>query len=118
MVDDAKAYLEKLQSALQGFTAVDKETLQAFGNLNKTALKPGALDQKTKALMCVATGIATRGEYCISSRTAQAVKAGATRQELIETASVGLMMGGSLALGPIVTLFVDTIDMLAPESDN
>lgn len=118
MVDDAKAYLEKLQSALKGFAAVDKETLQAFGNLNKTALKPGALDQKTKTLMCLAIGIATRGEPCISSRTAQAVQAGATRQELIETAAVGLMMGGSLALGPIVTLFVDTINMLAPESDN
>lgn len=118
MVDDAKNFLEKLQSALQGFTEVDKETLKAFGNLNKTALKTGALDQKTKTLMCVAIGIATGGEYCISSRTSQAVQAGATRQELIETAAVGLMMGGSLALGPIVTLFVDTINMLAPESDN
>jgi epoxyqueuosine reductase len=43
-------------------------------------------------------------------------EAGATREELIEAASVGLLMGGSLAMGPIVTLFVDTINLLAPES--
>lgn len=118
MADDAKAYLEKLQSGIQGFGEVDKETLKAFLNLNQTALKPGVLDQKTKTLMCVAIGIATRGEPCIASRTAQAVQAGATRQELIETAAVGLMMGGSLTVGPIVTLFVDTINMLVPESEN
>ncbi|MEA3470608.1 MAG: carboxymuconolactone decarboxylase family protein, partial [Thermodesulfobacteriota bacterium] len=103
-------------SAIGGFSKVDKEIMKAFGNLNETALNPGALDRKTKALMCVAIGIATRCEYCISARTAQAVQAGATREELIETASVGLLMGGSLVLGPIVTLFVDTINMLAPES--
>ncbi len=47
--------------------------MQAFLNINKTALKPGAIDGKTKALMCVAIGIANGGEYCIASRTSQAV---------------------------------------------
>lgn len=116
MLEDPKVFLERLQSARNGFSKVDKETLKAFGNLNETALKPKALDRKTKTLMCIAVAIATQCEYCIAARTAQAVEAGATREELIETASVGLLMGGSLAMGPIVTLFVDTINMLAPES--
>jgi len=116
MLQDPKVFLESLQGALEGFAKVDKETLKAFGNLNETALKPGSLDRKTKTLMCIAIAIATRGEYCIAARTAQAIQAGATREELIETASVGLLMGGSLSVGPIVTLFVDTINMLAPES--
>lgn len=116
MLEDPKIFLESLQSALGGFSKVDKETMKAFGNLNENALKPGALDRKTKTLMCIAVAIATRCEYCISARTAGAVQAGATREELIETASVGLLMGGSLVMGPIVTLFVDTINLLAPES--
>jgi len=116
MLEDPKVFLKSLQGAIEGFSKVDKETLKAFGNLNETALKSGTLDRKTKTLMCVAIGIATHCEYCISARTAQAVQAGATREELIETASVGLLMGGSLAMGPIVTLFVDTINLLAPES--
>jgi len=116
MLEDPKIFLESLQSAGKEFAKVDIETLKAFGNLNETALRPGALDRKTKTLMCIAIAIATRCEYCISARTAQAVEAGATREELIETASVGLLMGGSLAMGPIVTLFVDTINMLTQES--
>ena len=115
MINDPKQFLESMQKGFEGFSKVDKETLKAFGNLNETALKPGALDRKTKTLMCVAIGIATHCEYCIAARIAQALQAGATREELIETASVGLLMGGSLAMGPIVTLFIDTINMLAPE---
>ncbi len=117
MLEDPKVFLQRLQGAIQEFSKVDRETLKAFGSLNETVLKPGALEQKIKMLMCVAVGIATRCEYCISARVAQAVQAGATREELIETASVGLMMGGSLAMGPIVTLFVDTINLLVPETE-
>jgi len=116
MIEDPKKFLKSLQSALEGYAKVDRETMKAFINLNETALKPGALDMKTKTLMIIAIAIATRCEYCISARTAQAIQAGATREELIETASVGLLMGGSLAIGPIVTLFIETIDMLTQES--
>jgi AhpD family alkylhydroperoxidase len=116
MLEDPKLFLERMQGALGGFAKVDRETIKAFGNLNETVLKSGVLDRKTKTLMCVAIGIAEHSEYCISGRIAQAVQAGATREELIETASVGLMMGGSLAVGPLVTFFVDLINLLVPES--
>jgi AhpD family alkylhydroperoxidase len=115
MVEDPKKYLDNLNSAMGRFAKVDKDTLKAFGNLNENAMKSGALDRKTKTLMCVAIGIATHCDYCIAARTAQAVQAGATRGELLETASVGLLMGGSLAMGPILTIFMDTVNMLAPE---
>ena len=46
MVEDPKIFLESLQTALEGFSKVYRETLKAFGNLNETALKPGALDRK------------------------------------------------------------------------
>jgi AhpD family alkylhydroperoxidase len=114
MMEDPKKYLDSLTDAMKKFYKVDKETMKAFGNLNENALKPGALDRKTKTLMCLTIGIATHCEYCISARTAQAVQAGATRAELLETASVGLLMGGSLAMGPILTIFMDTVNMLAP----
>jgi AhpD family alkylhydroperoxidase len=118
MREDPKEFVKSLQTAMEGFSKIDKETLKAFGNLNETALKDGALDRKTKTLMCLAIGIADHCEYCIAARTAQAIQAGAKREELIETASVGLLMGGSLAMGPIITVFVDTINRLAPASDN
>ena len=66
-------------------------------------------------IVCLAVGIANGSEYCVAARAAQAKEAGATRDELLETARVGLLMGGSLAFGPILTVFMNTINMLFPE---
>lgn len=65
MLEDPKVFLESLQKSFEGYAKVDGETLKAFGNLNETVLKPGALDRKTKTLMCIAVAIATRCEYCV-----------------------------------------------------
>jgi len=116
MIEDPKKFLDGFQDALARFSKADKETLKAFTTLNENALQPGALDRKTKTLMCLAIGIANGSEYCVAARTAQANEAGATREELLETASVGLLMGGSLSFGPILTVFMDTIDMLFPKA--
>ena len=74
MIEDPKQFVKDLQTAIEGFSKVDKETLKAFGDLNENALKPGALDRKTKTLMCVAIGIATHCEYCIAARTGKPSK--------------------------------------------
>jgi len=109
-----KELLEGFQGAVKRYSESDKETVKAFTNLNENALQAGALDRKTKTLMCLAIGIANGSEYCVAGRTAQAKEAGATREELLETASVGLLMGGSLSFGPILTIFMDTVNMLFP----
>lgn len=116
MIEDPKKFMEDFQGAVARFSKADKETLKAFNNLNENALQPGALDRKMKTLMCLAVGIANGSEYCVVARAAQAKEAGATREELLETASVGLLMGGSLSFGPILTVFMDTINMLFPKA--
>jgi AhpD family alkylhydroperoxidase len=116
VIENPKKFLDGFQGALARFSKANRETLKAFTNLNEIALKPGALDQKTKTLMCVAIGMANGSEYCIAARAAQAVQIGATREELLETAPVGLLMGGSLAFGPVLTAFMDTLNMLSPQS--
>ncbi len=112
MADEPKEILEGFKGAVARFSKADKETLKAFTNLNETALQPGSLDRKTKTLMCLAIGIANGSEFCIAARASQAKDAGATRKELLETASVGLLMGGSLSFGPVLTVFMDTLDFL------
>jgi len=115
MIEDPKKFLDGFQGAVVRFSKANRETLKLFTNLNENALQPGAMDRKTKTLMCLAIGIANGSEYCVAARTAQAVEAGAIREELLETASVGLLMGGSLSFGPILTVLMDTIDMLFPK---
>ena len=69
----------------------------AFSQLHHKSLAEGALNTKVKELMCLAIGIAVHCDGCIAYHTHDAMKAGATREEVIETIAVALMMGGGPA---------------------
>lgn len=71
--------------------------MSGFARLHKKAVEAGALDAKVKELMALAIGIAVHCEGCIAYHTHDAVAAGATRQELLETIGVALLMGGGPA---------------------
>ena len=69
-------------------------TMQGFAQFADQAKKAGALDEKTKELIAVAISIAQRCDGCIGFHTRGAIKAGATREEYLETIGVAIMMGG------------------------
>jgi AhpD family alkylhydroperoxidase len=115
MANNAKERWAAIERGREALAKVDEESLNAFVNFNSTALKAGALDTKTKLLMTVAIAVAVNGEFCIVGRTREALEAGASRQELIESAAVGRMMGGSLAMANSMTLFLDALDTFAPD---
>ena len=72
--------------------------MSAFAQLNGAATAPGALDAKTKQLMALAIGITTHCEGCILYHLRDAMRAGATREEILETLGVAIMMGGGPAI--------------------
>lgn len=71
--------------------------MKAFMELHHAATKPGALDTRTKELMALAIAIASQCDGCVSWHVSNAVKAGATREQVLETIGVSLMMGGGPA---------------------
>lgn len=88
--------------------------MTGFARLHKKAVEDGALSAKIKELMALAVSIAVHCEGCIVYHVHDAVAAGATRQELLETLGVGLLMSG----GPgsiYVALAMDAIDQFAAE---
>ena len=74
------------------------EIMGAFRNLASAASKDGALDTKTKELMALAIGITTHCDGCIAFHTRNALKAAATKAEIIETIGIAVEMGGSPAV--------------------
>jgi AhpD family alkylhydroperoxidase len=70
------------------------DSVKAYGGLSKAAQTPGALDHKTKELIALAISVATRCDGCIAYHARNAVRAGATRQEIAEMLAVTLQMGG------------------------
>ena len=73
------------------------EAMTAFQGLMKAASKDGALPAKTKELMALAIAIAMRCEGCIVFHVQNAMRHGASRQEMAETIAVAIEMGGGPA---------------------
>ena len=81
------------------------ETMQGFSALAQAATRPGALDKKTKELIALAIGVATRCDGCIGFHSEALVKLGASRAEVEEALGMAVYMGG----GPSLMYAADAI---------
>ena len=91
--------------------AEDNQVVRRFFALDTQTYKSGALDVKTKELLGLVASMVLRCDDCISYNVAQCKEAGATRAELFETFSVGLVVGGSIVI-PHLRRAVDFLDRL------
>ena len=83
-----------------------RKRLHGVGNvLAQAAGRDGALDKKTKELISLAIGIATRCDGCIGFHVEALIRLGATRQEVEETLGMTIYMGG----GPSLMYAADAI---------
>ena len=98
MTTNYTEYHEHLEERLTQLGRELPGPMTGFARLHKKAVEDGALNAKTKELMALAVSIAVRCEGCIAYHVHDAVAAGATRQELVETIGVAIMMGGGPAL--------------------
>ena len=73
------------------------EIMDAWRNFSRTVFKAGALDEKTKQLIAVAVAHVTQCPYCIHSHTEQAMKKGASKEEIIEAVWVASEMKAGAA---------------------
>lgn len=69
-------------------------TMQGFSNLHKAAAGEGALSTKFKELISLGIAVTVRCDGCIAFHVHDAIKAGATREEITETIGVAIVMGG------------------------
>lgn len=82
-----------LSGMLRDLRRGSPDVMKAFAALAQTALQPTALDLKTKELIALAIGIATRCDDCIAFHVKAAVENGATEAEITETLGMAIYMG-------------------------
>ena len=75
-----------------------QENMDAWRQFSKQVFADGALPAKTKQLIAVAVAHVTQCPYCIRSHTQQALKSGATAQEIMEAIWVAAEMRAGAAV--------------------
>jgi AhpD family alkylhydroperoxidase len=90
--------------------------MTGFARLHRKAMDDGALRAAEKEMMALAISIVVGCDGCIAYHVHDAVEAGATRQELLETVGVGILMGGGP--GSIYAAHaLDAIEQFLPERE-
>jgi len=71
--------------------------IEAWRNFSRTVFKEGVLDEKTKQLIAVAVAHVTQCPYCIKAHTPQAMRKGASKEEIMEAIWVASEMRAGAA---------------------
>ncbi len=107
-----KGFLEKFQADTEKMKQLTPDVMAGFGGLFQKIMKDGALSVKQKELIALAIGLALRCEPCIILHVKKCLEAGASKEEILEAASVVVMMQG----GPSYThlpLVIEALEELA-----
>ena len=105
MHKDFPAITKRLTRDIRTLREDIPETLKAFSGLSQAAMRPGALDKKTKELIALALGVAAHCDGCIGYHAEALIKLGASRKEIEEALGMAIYMGG----GPSLMYAADAI---------
>lgn len=109
--DRLKDFTEFRQRMNDRILAEPNQVVRRFFALDTQTYQAGALDVKTKELLGLVASLVLRCDDCISYHVAQCRQAGVSREEMFETFSVGLVVGGSIVI-PHLRRAVDFLDQL------
>jgi len=101
-------YLDRLKKLAAKLSTEIPGPMSGCGKLHKEAVSEGSLSAKMKELIALAIAISIRCEGCISFHICDAIKAGASRKEIMETIGVAIFMGGE----PSVIYGAEALDAL------
>ena len=111
MSDRVQAFTEFRKRLNERILEHDNQVVRRFFALDTQTYKAGALDVKTKELLGLVASLVLRCDDCISYHIAQCREAGVSRDEFLESFSVGLVVGGSIVI-PHLRRAVDFLDEL------
>lgn len=95
---EMKDSITDFQKTMRVLTKEAEETTHNLKTYMDSVLEERALETKTKELIALGTAITAGCKYCIALHVRNALSAGASREEILEAATVATMMGGNPAL--------------------
>jgi len=111
MANEIKEFFEKFKNDVAKMKEQAPDTVNGFAAMFSKIMKDGALSLREKELVALGIGVVQRCAPCIRLHVQKSLDAGATKEQILEAASVAVMMGG----GPAYThvpLVVETLEAL------
>jgi len=114
-VDQFNEYRAKMNERL---LATDNRVLKRMFSVDSlTYMEGGALPVKHKELMGLVASLVLRCDDCVSYHIGKAIEAGASRDEIVESMSIGLVVGGTIVI-PHMRRAVEFLDELIEDASS
>ena len=97
MTNDVQGFFRDIAKTRQKLAKNIPDAYKSFVGLHDSIMEPGALDKKQKELIALGIAVASHCKPCIYQHTQAAVQEGATPKEILEAASVAVLMAGGPA---------------------
>lgn len=91
-------YRKQLMGRIGEFGKLSTDTVVGYQTLSAAGKKTGQLDAKTRELIAIAVAVTTRCDGCIAVHTAEAIKQGATREQIAEALGVAVALNAGAAM--------------------
>ncbi len=113
---DWETYRQQLAGRIKEFGALSPDAIKGYASLSRAGSGQGHLDAKTRELISLAVAVTTRCDGCIAVHAKAAVKAGASRQELVDALSVAIALNAGAAM-VYSARALDAFEGLLPDDD-
>jgi AhpD family alkylhydroperoxidase len=108
MSSEVSSFFETWQAERQKIKSQASALAGAFSTFHQAVMKEGALSVREKELIALGIGLAERCTPCINLHVQGCLKAGATREQILEAAGVAVLMQG----GPAFTHLPEVLSAL------
>ena len=98
MMLDWNGYLKQITSTIGQLASVSPDLVRGYRALSDAGQKTGKLDAKTRELIALGVAVTRQCDGCITVHTEAAIKAGATKEELVEALGVAVAVNAGAAL--------------------
>jgi AhpD family alkylhydroperoxidase len=95
---DWKQYRDEVAARLRDIRVAKPDIVKAYAELHHANSASTHLDAKTRELVALAVSVTLRCDGCINAHTEAAVKAGASKDEVVEALSVAIMVNAGAAM--------------------
>ena len=111
MSDQKDMYPQATREIAEKKAALAPKQIEAWRNFSRAVFKEGVLDEKTKQLIAVAVAHVTQCPYCIKAHTPQAIRKGASKEEVMEAIWIAAEMRAGAAYAH-ATLAMEEMDKI------
>jgi AhpD family alkylhydroperoxidase len=98
MMMDWNAYRDQVNAAVREISTANPEIVKAYAGLSHANAKSTHIDAKTRELIALAVAVTLRCDGCINAHTDAAIKAGASKEEMVDALGVAIMVNAGAAM--------------------